>query len=261
MTHPHSNPTLSHSLNRTVTIHAQPATVFSFFTDSDRWASWWGAGSTIDARAGGRVFIRYPDGTEVSGEVLEVTPPALIVFTYGFVSGQPIAPGGSRVTIRLEPAGLGTRLRLVHDFAEAQVRDEHEQGWRYQLSVFGNVAANLVNANAAATVDAWFDAWAERDAAAREGRLQQIASVDVCFRDRVSLLDGIADLVPHIGAAQRFMPGMRLKRDGDVRHCQGTLLADWIAEGQDGSVRARGTNVFTLRPDGLIDDVVGFWRA
>ena len=259
MTTPHS--ALSYSLDRTVTIHAQPATVFSFFTDSDRWASWWGAGSTIDARVGGRVFIRYPGGVEASGEVLEVTAPEVIVFTYGFVSGQPIAPGASRVTIRLEPAGLGTRLRLVHDFAEAPVRDEHVQGWRYQLSVFGNVAANLVNANAAATVDAWFEVWAERDAAARERALQTIASVDVRFRDRVSLLDGIADLVPHIGAAQRFMADMRLKRDGDVRHCQGAVLADWTAEGPDGTARARGTNVFTLRPDGLIVDVVGFWRA
>ena len=126
------------------------------------------------------------------------------------------------------------------------------QGWRYQLSVFGNVAANLANASAAATVDAWFGAWAERDAAARERTLQKIASIDVRFRDRVSLLEGIADLVPHIGAAQRFMPDMRLTRDGEVRHCQGTVLADWIAAGPDGTARGRGTNVFTLRPDGVI---------
>lgn len=261
MTIPHSDTTLAHSLSRTVTIHAQPSTVFSFFTESDRWASWWGAGSTIDARVGGRIYIRHPDGTEVSGEVLEVTAPEVIVFTYGFNSGHPIAPGASRVTIRLEPAGLGTRLRLVHDLPDAQVRDEHVQGWRYQLSVFGNVAADLVSANAAATVDAWFEAWAERDAAARERTLQTIASIDVRFRDRVSLLDGIADLVPHIGAAQRFMPGIRLQRDGEIRHCQGTLLADWLAAGPDGTARARGTNVFTLRPDGLIVDVVGFWGA
>jgi uncharacterized protein YndB with AHSA1/START domain len=252
---------LPYSLDRTVTIHAQPATVFSFFTDSDRWASWWGAGSTIDAQVGGRVLIRYPGGIEVSGEVLEVAPPERIVFTYGFTSGQPIAPGSSRVTIRLEPASLGTRLRLVHEFAEAGVRDEHVQGWRYQLSLFSNVATNLANAGAAAIVDGWFAAWSERDAAVRERQLLRIASVDVAFRDRVSLLEGIADLVPHIGAAQRFMSDARLVRDGEIQHCQGTLLANWIAEGPDGQPLRRGTNVFTLRADGLIGDVVGFWKV
>jgi uncharacterized protein YndB with AHSA1/START domain len=252
---------LPYSLDRMVTIHAQPSTVFSFFTNSDRWASWWGAGSTIDARTGGRVYIRYPGGIEVSGEVLEVSPPDRIVFTYGFVSGQPIAPGSSRVTIRLEPAGLSTRLRLVHEFAEAEVRDEHAQGWRYQLSLFGNVAANLVHAGAASVVDGWFGAWSEPDPVAREQQLQRIASVDVTFRDRVSLLDGIADLVPHIGAAQRFMGDARLTRDGDVQHCQGTLIANWIAVAPDGRELRRGTNVFTLRPDGLIGEVVGFWGA
>jgi uncharacterized protein YndB with AHSA1/START domain len=251
---------LPYSLDRTVTIHARPQTVFTFFTDSERWASWWGAGSTIDARVGGRLYIRHPGGIESSGEVLEVMPPERIVFTYGFDSGRPIPPGSSRVTIRLEPAGLSTRLQLVHEFSEVGVRDEHVQGWRYQLSVFGNVVADLVHSGAASIADAWFDAWAETDATAREQQLRKIASIDVTFRDRFGLLEGIADLVPHIGATQHFMPGMRLKRDGDPQHCQGTILAPWIASGPDGKERGRGTNVFTLRPDGLIESVVGFWR-
>ena len=72
--------------------------VFRFFTDSARWASWWGAGSTIDAKPGGRLLICYPGGTEVSGEVVELQPPQRIVFTYGYVSGQMIPPGGSGVS-------------------------------------------------------------------------------------------------------------------------------------------------------------------
>jgi uncharacterized protein YndB with AHSA1/START domain len=251
--------TLSHRLDRSVTIQARPQTVFTFFTDSERWASWWGAGSTIDARAGGRMYIRHPGGVEASGQVLEVVSPERIVFTYGFESGKPIAPGASRVTIHLEPAGFGTRLHLVHEFPEPAVRDEHIQGWRFQLSLFANVVADLVNANAAATVDAWFAAWAEPDAAARERELRRIASIDIRFRDRYSLLEGFADILPHIEAAQRFMPDIQLTRKGDVRHCQGTVLAEWTMAGRDGTARGHGTNVFTLRPDGLIDSVVGFW--
>ena len=94
--------TLPYRLDRTVTITASRETVFRFFTDSARWASWWGAGSTIEARPGGPVYIRHPNGVETLGEVVEVQSPERIVFTYGFASGKPIPPGSSRVTIRLE---------------------------------------------------------------------------------------------------------------------------------------------------------------
>ncbi len=49
--------TFSHRLDRTVLIVADVDTVFRYFTDSARWAAWWGAGSTIDARPGGHVRI------------------------------------------------------------------------------------------------------------------------------------------------------------------------------------------------------------
>jgi len=246
-------------LDRTVLIEAAPATVFTFFTDSARWASWWGAGSAIDPRAGGSLLIRHANGIESSGEVLEVVPPERIVFTYGFTSGTPMPPGSSRVTIHLEPVGLGTRVRLSHDFADAAVRDEHVQGWRYQLSVFGNVVSDLVHANAASLADEWFAAWSETEDEARGQRLSKIAAPHCRFKDHFGLLEGISDLVPHIAAAQRFMPDMHVTRNGEIRHCQGTMLVDWIAAGADGQERARGTNVFTLRGDGLIDAVVGFW--
>ena len=134
--------TLSHTLERSIVIRAQREVVFRFFTDSARWAAWWGAGSTIDPRPGGRVFIRYPGGIEVSGEIVEIDEPERIVFTYGFVAGSPIPPGSSLVTIALERERAGTRVRLSHAFAEAQVRDEHVQGWRYQLSLFANAVAD-----------------------------------------------------------------------------------------------------------------------
>ena len=69
---------LAHQLDRTLVIGAPPALVFRYFTDSDRWAAWWGAGSTIDARPGGRVYIRYPGNVEAVGEVIDVSPPSLL---------------------------------------------------------------------------------------------------------------------------------------------------------------------------------------
>ena len=251
---------LTHQLDRTIVIGAPPPAVFRYFTDPARWAAWWGAGSTIDARPGGRVFIKYPGGNEASGEVVDIAPPSRIVFTYGYNSGKPFGPGESRVTIALEPVTQGTRLQLSHEFAESAVRDEHVQGWRYQLSVFANVVADETHGRTAALVDRWFDAWAETDAATRTEQLAAIAAPHVRVRDRYSCIDGAADLGHHIAASQRFMPGFRLRRTGDPRHCQGVVLADWIASGPDGQERTGGTTVFELGPDGLIVSVTGFWR-
>jgi len=251
---------LSHVLNRTLVIRASREIVFGFFTDSARWAAWWGGGSTIDARPGGAMRIRYPDGTEAAGEVLDVLRPQRIVFTYGYVKGTPIPPGGSRVTIRLDPHDEGTSLTLTHEFADEDVRDQHVQGWRYQLSLFANLVANEVNANAHDIVDAWFLAWATKDVAAREAALAKIAQPSVAVRDRFTAIDGTADLQAHITGAQRFMPGFTMKRTGDIRHCQGTVLAEWVATGPDGQQRGSGTNVFTFGADGRLSSVVGFWN-
>ena len=242
-----------------VVIQAPPQTVFTFFTENDRWASWWGAGSTIEPRSGGRVYIRHANGIESSGEVVEVVPPKRIVFTYGFNSGNPMPPGGSRVTINLESQGLGDTARPAARVRRSRYPRRAPAGWRYQLSVFGNVVADLVNAGAAEAVDAWYGAWSETSEDKRREQLRRIASADVRFRDRFSLLDGLADLVPHIGATQRFMPGHAAAARGDVRHCQGTLLVDWVAATSGGQERASGTNVFTLRADGMIESVTGFW--
>jgi uncharacterized protein YndB with AHSA1/START domain len=248
---------LTHRLDRSIVIQAKPETVFRFFTDSERWARWWGAGSTIDPRAGGKLLIRYPDGTEVLGEVLEVQPPERLVFTYGYTSRNPIPPGVSRVTIHLVPEMEGTRLQLLHEFANAAIRDVHVQGWRFQLSLFANAVADEVFANSKATADAWFHAWSIADDGARDQAFANIAAEGVRFRDRYSSLQGLSELSAHVGAALRFMPGVRLERKGEVRHCQGTVLADWIAPGPDSTVRMSGTNVFVMDPDGRIASVTG----
>jgi Activator of Hsp90 ATPase homolog 1-like protein len=194
---------------------------------------------------------------EVVGEVLEIAPPDRIVFTWGNAGGKPIAEGGSRVTILLEPNRAGTRLHLLHEFTDEAVRDEHVQGWRFQLALFANVVADENFADANGLVDAWFNAWALQDHKARDLEFARIAAADVRFRDRFSLLDGLADLSAHAGASQRFMPGIRMRRKGEVRHCQGTIVADWVAISADGQERMSGINVFVMGPDGRIDTVTG----
>jgi hypothetical protein len=40
-------------------------------------------------------------------------------------------------------------------FADEQQRDEMAQGWRFQLSLFGNLVANDLHAGASTAVDGW----------------------------------------------------------------------------------------------------------
>lgn len=251
---------LPYALTRTVMIQARPETVFGYFQDTARWAAWWGAGSTIDPRPGGTIVVRHPGGIEAAGTIIEIAPPETIVFTYGYRSGRPFGVGASLVTISLETAGGGTRLTLTHELADETAQNEHVQGWRFQLSLFGNLISNDLHRNVAGLADAWFQAWAEPDDHKRRAALAAITAPTVTFGDRYSMLEGLDDLVFHAGATQKFMPGMRLEPSGDVRHCLGTALVDWIVNAPDGAVKARGTNVFRLDADGKIAAVIGVWR-
>lgn len=249
-----------HRLDRSVDIGAPVDVVFGYFTDSALWAAWWGQGSEIEARPGGRMRIRHSNGVEVAGEVLEVEPPRRIVFTYGYATSEQLPKvGGLTVTIALEPRGTSTRLMLTHAFAETAHRDAFVQGWRYQLSVFATLIADRLHAGAADTVDAWFAAWSNPDGTTRDAAVDRLADPGIRFRDRYSLVTGLEDLRAHLAAVHRFMPGMRITREGAVRHCQGVVTADWVARGTDGAERGRGLNVFTLGGDGRISDVVGLW--
>src|SRR5262249_46344172 len=134
--------------------------------------------------------------------------------------------------------------------------DQHVQGWRYQMSVFANVAAAVEHAGAERAVDTWFAAWNETDAGKRAALIAACCAPDVTFRDQWSALAGQDDLVPHIGGAQQFVPGIAVARTGPVRHCQGTLLVDWAMQ-QGGTAIASGSNVFELTPDGRIRAAVG----
>ncbi|HUL76943.1 MAG TPA: SRPBCC domain-containing protein [Vicinamibacteria bacterium] len=250
---------LDHVLERAVTIAARRETVFRYFTDSGRFAAWWGPGSRIEPKPGGAVHIVHPNGVVAGGTVVEIAPVERVVFTFGYESGQPVPIGGSRVTITLEETAQGTRLHLKHELPTAEAHAQHVQGWRYQLALFANVAAKEAHAGAAALADRFFALWAETRAEKRTAELEAIAVEALVFRDPHSCTEGYEDLVAHIAGAQRFMPGVVLERQGEARQCQGTALVDWAVKGANGAVSARGTNVFELAPDGRISRVTGIW--
>jgi uncharacterized protein YndB with AHSA1/START domain len=116
-------------------IAASPATVFSFFSDIERWTSWQGVAGRLDPSPGGILQILMPGGQVASGRILEVVRDRRLVFTWGWEGdAPPVPPGGSTVTIELEPHALGTRLRLTHSGLEpGPVAEHHRDGWERYL--------------------------------------------------------------------------------------------------------------------------------
>ncbi len=252
-------PAAPNEVLRSLLICARRETVFRYFTDSERFAAWWGAGSHIDARPGGALSIHYPGGVTASGQVQEIVPGERVVFTYGYDSGKPIAPGGSTVEITFADAPGGTRVTLRHTVDSPELARTHEPGWRFQLALFAKVASAEQHAGAEAALDAWFGAWGETDPARRRAALDACATADVVYRDDFAALEGLDDLDSHIAATHIHMPGMMLARAGKPSQSQGAALVRWQATRPDGTSAAAGASFVDFAPDGRIARVAGFW--
>jgi uncharacterized protein YndB with AHSA1/START domain len=249
-----------HILERTIVICAERNTVFRFFKASKHFADWWGTGSTIEGKAGGKVHICYPNGVIASGEVIEFKENERITFTYGYESGKPIAAGSSRVTFTLRDHPEGTELQLRHEFSDAAIMEAHLAGWRYQLALFANVAAREQHAQFGDTADLYFQLWSLKDPLKRAAILEKIAVPEIRFSDAYGCVNSRDDFNAHIGAVQIHMPGLTLARSGELQQCQGTAIIVWQATQKDGSAAGSGTNIFELAGDGKIRRIVGFWN-
>ena len=132
-------------------IAARPETVFSFFTDAERYMQWQGVDAELDARPGGvfRVTVTGRSHMVAKGQFVEVDPPTRIVFTWGWepIDALPsgmreVAPGTSTVEVVLVPDGDATVLRMRHSgLPTAAACDRHTDGWGVSLGRLVAVAA------------------------------------------------------------------------------------------------------------------------
>ena len=119
-------------------IDASPETVFAFFTDPEKLTRWLAMEATVDPRPGGvyRQTHLGRDGERylMRGEVVEVSAPSRVVFTWGFENeNRDVRPGTSTVEVTLEPRDGGTWLRLVHRDLPQPERGDHDAGWGTML--------------------------------------------------------------------------------------------------------------------------------
>ncbi|MGW0392022.1 SRPBCC family protein [Streptomyces sp. NPDC003042] len=117
-------------------IAARPETVFSFFTDRDRWLSWMGREGEFVFAPGGAYRTNVTGENVAEGRFVAVDPPHRLVFTWGWAEGgMPVPPGSTTVEITLAPAPDGTTLlRLTHSgLPSPEARAAHEEGWQHYV--------------------------------------------------------------------------------------------------------------------------------
>lgn len=121
------------TLHLTRTFAAPRERVFRAWTEPAALATWWWPWNpmiAIDLRPGGayRFTAEHPGAGElaVSGEFLEVDPPARLVYTFAWDGDERV----TRVAVEFRDLGEATEVILRHTgFATAEERDNHGLGW------------------------------------------------------------------------------------------------------------------------------------
>ena len=156
------------TLRITRTIAAPRELVFQAWTEPDSLRRWWGVRedystpvAEVDLRVGGkyRFGMQDPDHQEpfiVGGTYREVKPPEKLVFTWAWEQSDPDGAASSTtadapvlgvndtlVTVEFHDIGGKTELVVTHEyFADAHMRDEHNEGWNGALTQLARVIEN-----------------------------------------------------------------------------------------------------------------------
>jgi uncharacterized protein YndB with AHSA1/START domain len=121
-------------------VAATPEVVYSYLTESAKWARWQGAEAAIEARPGGIFVMRMPDGATARGQFVELVPGERVVFTWGWVDHPGVPPGSSTVEIEISDEDGGSRVTLTHrDLPDEEVAT-HTRGWERYLPRLAAVA-------------------------------------------------------------------------------------------------------------------------
>lgn len=115
-------------------IAAPPSVVYTYLTNSEKWARWQGVSATIEAIRGGLFSLTMANGTTARGEFVELIPDHRVVFTWGWIDHPGVPPGSSTVEIDLLPEGDGTLLRLTHRGLPSDEVAIHTAGWNHYSS-------------------------------------------------------------------------------------------------------------------------------
>jgi uncharacterized protein YndB with AHSA1/START domain len=114
-------------------VAASPDVVYSYLTESSRWARWQGSTADLDARPGGLFLMTMPDGARARGEFVELVRGERVVFTWGWVDHPGVPPGSSTVEIVITPDAEGSIVTIIHRGLPDDEVDVHRMGWEHYL--------------------------------------------------------------------------------------------------------------------------------
>lgn len=121
-------------------VAATPSVIYSYLTESSRWARWQGVDATIDPSPGGIFGVTMPNGAMARGQFVELDPDRRVVFSWGWIDHEGLPPGSSTVEIELIPDDGGTLIRLTHRGLPPEELDLHTAGWNRYLPRLGLAA-------------------------------------------------------------------------------------------------------------------------
>jgi uncharacterized protein YndB with AHSA1/START domain len=128
-------------IERTVEVAHPPAKVWAALTTAEGLGAWFGNEATIDLRPGGAARMRWnEEGFTAEMRVERVEEPRVFGFTWPIYGLPADDPRRTYVEFTLEPAGAGTRLRVVESgFAQLpedvyrKAYDGNTEGWAKEL--------------------------------------------------------------------------------------------------------------------------------
>jgi uncharacterized protein YndB with AHSA1/START domain len=127
-------------IERTVEVAHPPGKVWAALTTAEGLGAWFGEEAAIDLRPGGSARMRWSSGFTVNMRVERVEEPTVFGFTWQIYGLPEDDPRRTYVEFTLEPAGAGTRLRVVEtgfaqlpEEAYRAAYDGNTKGWASEL--------------------------------------------------------------------------------------------------------------------------------
>jgi uncharacterized protein YndB with AHSA1/START domain len=127
-----------------IRVQARPETVFSYFTNAEKYRRWKGQDAELDPRPGGLYRVHMGEGATIRGEYHVVEPPRRLIFTRGMGRQQRDSTRLDHRGGQFHPGRREHHWRLRHTGLPDEAYDSHAHGWPQMLGRLSIVAAGAI---------------------------------------------------------------------------------------------------------------------
>jgi uncharacterized protein YndB with AHSA1/START domain len=125
-----------------VHVAADPATVFSYFTDPEKLVRWMGRSARLRPVRDGEFHVQMSQDTWIRGTFVVLDPPRRLGLAWRWErQPAPVLPETTRVDIAFTPREGGVLVRLVHTGVPSLAAQGYRDGWVHYLARLSMAAA------------------------------------------------------------------------------------------------------------------------